>query len=242
VDPVAHLLHTAHPVDHRDPRVAVAVVTEDRGGLRPVLAHALSDDLRRVIGAVLVPGATEQALHELVHGHVQEQDEGDPTPTGAEHGIEGLHLSDGAREAVQHHPSAGIIPAQPLVDGTDDEIVGDELPRGHQWRHLSPEPTAGTCLGPQHVAGGDVEEGELGTEEGGLRSLAASRWSGEHGDQGTAHPQGVHGLGGGRCHQTDQAAPPRVRPSTDGGDATWSTEAPHDRAPGRTAARSIGER
>src|SRR6266849_3508773 len=92
-----------------------------------------------------------------------------------EHRVEGLGLALGARKAVQEHAPARLGFGQSHADDVDDQLVGDQVARGHYAPGLPASWAAAGHLGAQDVAGREMLEVELLFDLGGLGAFAAPR-------------------------------------------------------------------
>jgi hypothetical protein len=80
-----------------------------------------------------------------------------------------------AGEAIEQKAFAGVLLGDAQSDHAEDHLVGHQLSGVHVLLRLLPHLGALRYLGPQHVAGGDVCEREVGLQALGLSTLAGTR-------------------------------------------------------------------
>ncbi len=66
------------------------------------------------------------ALHQLVGRDVDEHDVRDRAPRLGQHRVQLFRLRDRAREAVEEEALSGVGLGEPLVHGSDHDLVRDE--------------------------------------------------------------------------------------------------------------------
>ena len=84
-------------------------------------------------------------------------------------GLDGI-----AGEAVEQEAFAGVLLADALADHAEDHLVGDQLAGVHVLLRLLAQLRALGYLGAQHVARGDVGQGEIRLQALGLSALAGA--------------------------------------------------------------------
>jgi len=92
-----------------------------------------------------------------------------------EHVIERLRLRHSARKTVENEAFAGIRLGDPLFDDTDHHIVRTKRAAGHNAFDLTAQRCRRLDRGPQHIAGGELNDTVLGDEVLGLSPFARPR-------------------------------------------------------------------
>ncbi len=135
--------------------------------------EALLDGLLVVVGTSALLSAQDEALHQLVLGHVELQHGSHLVTTLTEHRLQGLSLRNGAGETVED--DAGMLLAKAIVDGGQDrdhQVVGYQLSVVNKLLGGLAQFRAFLNLGTQHVAGRNVVQSILLNELVALGALS----------------------------------------------------------------------
>lgn len=175
-------------------------------GLRHGLAvgtelHALGRgklDMVRPAGLLVNPAAADTLLQDLV-GYLQLNDLGNGGTLLGEHLVEGLGLDKGAGEAVEDETEAAVGLLDAVADDADDDVIGHEAAGLHDGGGLETNLGLGGDGGTEHVAGGELGDGEEVLDLGTVSSLPCAGRAEQ--DHNVARPVGgelvlglLHGL------------------------------------------------
>ena len=91
--------------------------------------------------------------------------------------FQGVCLGDGAGEAVEQVAFLTVGLLQAVFDQTNDEVIGNQPARIHDFFRLDAE--GGLCLDgrAQHIAGRNLRDAKFFGDEGCLGSFARSGWT-----------------------------------------------------------------
>ena len=116
---------------------------------------------------------TREAAHDIVIGH-RDFDHGIDRYSGFEHRF---GLSQGAWKSIKEESQLAIGLGDPLLDETDDDVIGYEASAVHYDFGLFPKLGAGHHRGPKHIAGRDLWNSIPLADVPGLGPFAGTRWS-----------------------------------------------------------------
>ena len=133
-------------------------------------------ELEVVDGAgVGVGAAPDDALHDEAVGNLEQHDRIELHACAGQRDIECLGLRAGTWEAVEHEAGSGILLADALHDHADDDGIGDQIAPLHVAVGLDAQRRSLFHRCPQHVAAGDVGDGKVFDQTGGLGAFSGAR-------------------------------------------------------------------
>lgn len=157
---------------------AVIVALDESGAV--LIAHPLMlwrveldvVDVGRVLDADPAPG---EPAYDLIVVDVDHEHRAETPALSLERPVKRVRLALVAGKAVEEEPFAGVWLINAIDDHLDDDRVGNELAAIHVPLGGEPKLASGDDLSAQHVAGGDVGEGEVCMQTLRLGALACAR-------------------------------------------------------------------
>src|SRR6266702_1649561 len=156
---------------------ALGIVCDQRSGVALVNLEARRNGMRRIVDAALDLRARPQAAHELVFGHVEQQDVIQPLAALAERLVYELRLRRGARKTVEDRAGLRLRAVQLLLDHAEYDAVGHQLAFVVVLLELEPERRPVPHRLPDQITGGDLGQPQPLGEDLALLPLARARRS-----------------------------------------------------------------
>jgi hypothetical protein len=120
------------------------------------------------------PPAADALLEDLVR-YLQLNDLGDGSALLGKHLVEGLSLDEGAGETVEDEAEAAVGLLDAIADDADDDVIGHEAAGLHDGGGLEADLGLGGDSGTEHVAGGELGDGEKVLDLGTVGALSCPR-------------------------------------------------------------------
>lgn len=159
-DSPADFLNGANPVDAAE-FLLLLVEPGNWQGFLIINADSLAGRFLIIVGTAAFLATEHEAGNQFFLRHFEGNHAGDGGVVVGKQGIKRFGLGHSSGEAIENKAIGTLVGFQPFFDQLNDDLVAHQLPRIHDGLNPLAQLRAGGPLGPEHVAGREVNQAEF---------------------------------------------------------------------------------